>query len=175
MTSSMGRVLDGLSSLMLGVNERTYDGEPAIRLEKLLSASKDPKISLFDSEPPDYSISVIGRWKTMLEEVRRLSDEDLRPGLDLDYGIKADLAMGFVGSMIDDMIRVAIGTERMIDEKRKPLIGISGGVSYNIPIVSRFVDACHEQGAMPVLHSRVPPGDGGISIGQAYIAGLRMK
>jgi hydrogenase maturation protein HypF len=175
MTSSLGRVLDGLSSLMLGIKERTYDGEPAIRLEKLLSRSKTPKIDLFAGDEPDYSVDIIRRWKTLLDEVRRFTDEDLKPGLDISYDIKADLSMGFVGSIIDDMVRVAVQTERMLDKKSKPMIGLSGGVSYNVPIATRFVDACLEQGATPVLHSRVPPGDGGISIRQAYIARLLMK
>jgi hydrogenase maturation protein HypF len=174
MTSSLGRVLDGLSSLMLGIKERTYDGEPAIRLEKLLISSRKPRFDLFELEKPDHKVSIIRRWKTLLEEVRSISDKKLRPGLDLDYDVKADLSMGFVGSIIDDMVHIAVETEKMIDERRKPLVGISGGVSYNIPILTRFVDACLEHGAMPVLHSRVPPGDGGISVGQAYIAGLRL-
>jgi hydrogenase maturation protein HypF len=175
MTSSLGRVLDGLSSLMLGIKERTYDGEPAIRLEKLLSMSHKPRYDLFVGDEPDYSVSIIARWKKLLDEVKRISDKVLKPGLDIDNAIKADLSMGFVGSIIDDMVSVALVREKMIDVEREPLIGISGGVSYNIPIVGRFVETCRKEGAMPVLHSRVPPGDGGISVGQAYIAGLQMK
>jgi hydrogenase maturation protein HypF len=71
------------------------------------------------------------------------------------------------------MISIAAeeGTGQMDDFKR-PYIGISGGVAYDLPIVGAFVRLCREKGAFPVLHSRVPPGDGGISVGQAALAGL---
>ena len=107
-----------------------------------------------------------------MEEIMRSSKMDLRPNLEIDHGIMADLAMGFTGSIIDDMIKVAVSGNNGVDEEGRPLIGISGGVSYNVPIVTRFVDSCIEQGAVPVLHSRIPPGDGGISVGQAYLGGL---
>ena len=81
LVSDIPLCMHGLSSLMLGVKERTYDGEPAIRLEKLLSASRSPRIELFETEVPDYSVSVIERWKVLLEEIRRLSDVDIEPGL----------------------------------------------------------------------------------------------
>ncbi len=170
-TTSLGRVLDALSSLMLGVRERTYDGEPAIRLEKLLSSSTSPRYDLFESGEIRKEIGVIDRWRSLLEEIKRTADEELKPGLTLDYRTRADLSMGFVGSIIDEMVKVAVTTEKVLDEEGRPLIGISGGVSFNVPIVKRFVDSCIEQGAMPVLHSRVPPGDGGISVGQAYLGG----
>ncbi|MGA1792682.1 MAG: carbamoyltransferase HypF [Thermoplasmatota archaeon] len=172
MTSSLGRVLDALSALMLGVTWRTYDGEPAMRLERLLSSSRSPRYDLFESERPDYEVSVMDRWKTLLEESSRSTGGEIGPGMDIEYHHRADLAMGFVGSIVDDLVKIAASTETMHDEADRPVIGLSGGVSYNVPIVKRFVETCLELGVEPVLHSRVPPGDGGISVGQVYLAGL---
>ncbi|MGA1873154.1 MAG: carbamoyltransferase HypF [Thermoplasmatota archaeon] len=175
MTTSLGRVLDALSALMLGVTWRTYDGEPAMRLEKLLSRSRSPRYDLFHEDGDDHQVGVIDRWKTLLEEISRITGGSIAPGPNMGYDTKADLAMGLVGSIVDDMVRIAVSAEDLHGEKERPFIGLTGGVSYNVPIVRRFVDSCLERGAEPVLHSRVPPGDGGISVGQVYLGGLILE
>jgi hydrogenase maturation protein HypF len=172
MTTSLGRMLDALSALMLGVTQRTYDGEPAMRLEKLLAISSSPKIDIFRTGINGNTIGIKKKWRLLIEEIRNRSNGDLKPGMEMDHSIKADLTMGFVGSVIEDMVNVAITSDKAKGKEGWTLIGISGGVSYNIPIVRKFVESCKEMGAMPVLHSRVPPGDGGISVGQAYLGGL---
>ena len=53
-------------------------------------------------------------------------------------------------------------------------IGLSGGVAYDIPMVKAFVGSVKSRGLVPVLHSNVPPGDGGISVGQAAIGGQHL-
>jgi hydrogenase maturation protein HypF len=50
-------------------------------------------------------------------------------------------------------------------------IGITGGVSYNLPIVRMVKDAVEKRGLTLIMHNNVPNGDGGISIGQNAIAG----
>jgi hydrogenase maturation protein HypF len=174
MTTSLGRVLDALSALMLGITWRTYDGEPAMRLEKLLSSSRNPLTHAFSIPVRGGAISVKERWKRLLDIIQESSDGDLVPGVDLDYRTKADLAMGFVSSIIDDMVSVSLKAGYPEDGEGRPLIGLSGGVAYDVPIVKRFVKGCRESGAVPVLHSRVPPGDGGISVGQAFVGGLSL-
>ena len=51
-------------------------------------------------------------------------------------------------------------------------IGFSGGVAYNKIITKVLDEEIRRQGLELLLHTRVPPGDGGISLGQAYIAHL---
>ena len=61
-------------------------------------------------------------------------------------------------------------------------IGISGGVTYNIPIVNMIRDEIYnvlEAGEYNkdlkfLTHSRLPNGDGGISAGQNVIAGYML-
>ncbi|MBN1389029.1 MAG: carbamoyltransferase HypF [Candidatus Thermoplasmatota archaeon] len=173
-TTSLGRVLDALSSLMLGVTRRTYDGEPAMRVEALLSSSVSPINGPFRQDVIGSTIGIVGRWRTLIEEISRTSPSVIRPGFVAGYQKKADLAMGFVSSIIDDLVRTAVNEGNAYDENGVQLVGLSGGVSYNVPIVKRFVDSCSKLGAMPVLHSRVPPGDGGISVGQVYLGGLML-
>ncbi len=171
LTSSMGRLLDALSSILLGVTWRSYDGEPAMRLETLLGRSKDPRTSIFRTEISKGQVDVLTRWDILTEHL--FKDGIVTPSYRSGDRSSADLAMGMVGSIIDDMISLAIekgdGTR---DGRGRPYVGLSGGVAYDLPIVDAFVSSCHEKGAFPVLHSRVPPGDGGISVGQAALSGF---
>ena len=49
-------------------------------------------------------------------------------------------------------------------------IGITGGVSYDVPIVRMAEKLASKHGLGLICHDRVPNGDGGISTGQAAIA-----
>jgi hydrogenase maturation protein HypF len=54
-------------------------------------------------------------------------------------------------------------------------IGLTGGVSYNVPICEIAIRRIRERGFEPLLHDRIPNGDGGISAGQNVIAGLSAR
>ena len=83
-----------------------------------------------------------------------------------------ELASGYVYGLVKAFTDVAIeaASSRGIDK-----IGLSGGVSYNIPIVEMFMRELASQGYELVRHDRVPNGDGGISVGQCAIAGARFE
>ena len=175
MTTSMGRLMDALSALMLGVTWRSYDGEPAMRLERLLGISRSPDTDLFRSASGSGPVPVRARWKILMDE---LFGKDPDPGIDPDIAIrrKADLTMGFLESLVEDMVDSALrALEDLDDGKMDPMIGLSGGVAYNTAITGSFVNICRKNGARAVLHSRVPPGDGGVSVGQAIIGGHMIR
>jgi len=52
-------------------------------------------------------------------------------------------------------------------------VGFSGGVAYNEEITSTIKRLIEESGFKFVVHRMVPPGDGGISFGQAMTASFR--
>ena len=52
-------------------------------------------------------------------------------------------------------------------------VALSGGVFQNLLLLGQVVDLLEEAGFRVLTHSRVPPNDGGISLGQAVIAGAR--
>ncbi len=147
-SSSLGRILDALSYWLGVCDERTYDGEPAMRMEPLLRRGR--RIEGFDT----YTESGVIRTAHLFKDVPK----DAR---------KEDVAYSIVDSIVREMVDVACddAQSRGIDT-----IGITGGVSYNGPITRMFEDAVRMRGLRPILHSRVPNGDGGISVGQAVIA-----
>jgi hydrogenase maturation protein HypF len=52
-------------------------------------------------------------------------------------------------------------------------IGFSGGVAYNEHITATIRKIVEGKGFKFFVHDRVPPGDGGISFGQAVVAGFQ--
>jgi hydrogenase maturation protein HypF len=52
-------------------------------------------------------------------------------------------------------------------------VALSGGVFQNLLLLGQVVDGLEEAGFRVLTHARVPPNDGGISLGQAAVAGAR--
>jgi hydrogenase maturation protein HypF len=52
-------------------------------------------------------------------------------------------------------------------------VALSGGVFQNLLLLGQVVDRLEESGFRVLTHARVPPNDGGISLGQAVVAGAR--
>ena len=53
-------------------------------------------------------------------------------------------------------------------------IGITGGVSYNLPIMDMVYKKVKKAGKRFAAHNRIPSGDGCIAVGQNVIAGHQL-
>ena len=158
-TSSFGRVLDALSCYLgIGV-KRTYDGETAMRLERYLEAGT--KNIDFETEIVDHKIA---RTLPLFDQLDGYSYESEKE--------KADLAYSFVYTLLEKMTEIAIENA---SAKGIEYIGISGGVSYNVPIVRMVENFVKDGGLKFLTHNQIPNGDGGISIGQNAVVGVRLQ
>jgi len=81
--------------------------------------------------------------------------------------IKADLSYSFVKTIVDALSDIAIDYAIDNDITR---IGVTGGVSYNIPIVEMIEEKVLKNKLEFIVHNNVCNGDGGIAIGQNVIA-----
>jgi hydrogenase maturation protein HypF len=52
-------------------------------------------------------------------------------------------------------------------------VALSGGVFQNVLLTERAVDGLEQEGFRVLLQRRAPTNDGGISLGQAAVAGAR--
>ena len=147
-TSSFGRILDALSYCLDICDVRTYDGEPAMKLEPLLAKGR-----------------LVEGFETATEN-GIIRTAHLFSGLDR-YQNKADAAYSVVYNILGEMVSAAADEAIANGEKA---IGITGGVSYDVPIVRMTQELAAKHGLGLVCHDRVPNGDGGISTGQAAIA-----
>jgi hydrogenase maturation protein HypF len=152
-TSSCGRVLDSVAAI-LGVSyERTYEGEPAIKLEAHSSGGRDV-LNL----KPRIEDEVIGTMQ-MVRAIYEASSQFSVP--DLAFSAQAYMAR----ALSEAAVRVA-------ENEGIKTVGFSGGVALNAMIAQMIRKLVSEAGLQYAGNSVVPPGDGGISFGQAYLASL---
>ncbi len=156
-TTSAGRVLDAISYTLGVCDSRTYDGEPAMKLERLINSNININKDLFNSfNIKDNVIDHITPFGEMLDIVSKPTYS----------GKREKLASAYVSKLVKALCDVAVQAAEDKDIKR---IGLTGGVSYNIPITDMIMKELAAQGYELVRHDRVPNGDGGISIGQCAI------
>ena len=153
-TSSTGRFLDSISALLGICFERTYEGEPAISLEE-----NSVKID-----------EVFDAGHLLIEDgggIEILTSEILRILLDrLNTSPKGELAY-----MAQYLLGKALGEAAYIAANRFEVreLYVSGGAAVNHIILRGLADGS----SLKILVNReIPANDGGISVGQVYIAGL---
>jgi hydrogenase maturation protein HypF len=141
-------LLDTLAFSLDICKERTYDGEPAMKTEPFLARGK--KIDGYYAETTVNEILTAPLF-TLFDKKEK----------------KEDIAYSVVRAVIDEMVNSAcdVALSKGLDS-----IGVTGGVSYSAPICDMIDDEASKRGMKVFHHSRVPNGDGGISIGQAALA-----
>ncbi|NQS73770.1 MAG: carbamoyltransferase HypF [Methanoculleus sp.] len=155
-TSSAGRVLDAAAALLGICRERTYDGEPAMRLEAVAYAGR---ASAWDLEfLRDGGCEVLSTRSILSEAHRRISAGE-RIG-DVAASVQYNLAMG----VAEMAVRAAegLGISR---------VALSGGVAYNQAIRETIVGEVQSAGLTIVTNRGYPLGDGCISFGQVVWGG----
>ena len=147
-TTSTGRILDAISSLLGICYKRTYEGEPAISLE---SSSINGKDIFIDPKISGNVLDTSYLLKCIYENRDRVSPNDLA------YSAHAYLAKGLA----------EIAAEKALSTGIK-VVGFSGGVAHNKIFTKILKEEIEKRGIRFLLHQKIPPGDGGISVGQAY-------
>jgi hydrogenase maturation protein HypF len=97
-------------------------------------------------------------------------------GADLVRAVVSDLRAGVAREVIatrfhhgvaDAIVRVCL---MLRDTTGVGVTALSGGVFQNVLLLERTVAGLEQAGFRVLTHSRVPPNDGGISLGQVAIA-----
>jgi hydrogenase maturation protein HypF len=148
LTTSCGRVLDAVSALLGICHERTYEGEPALKLESVAEDGED----ILRLEPKIHGTTIDTTYlvECVFENTRKW------PIPDLAFSSEEYLARALA--------------ELALDQARKSgvySIGFTGGVAYNEHITRSIMRTLKKSKLNLIVHQEVPPGDGGISFGQA--------
>ena len=155
LTSSCGRLFDGVSAL-LGIKPViAYEAQAAITLE--MSAAEDCVDVYAESLDTDFSKGPI-ELKDLLDMIVK----DLLEGT--DRGI---IAARFHNTLAETFTRAAMAARGKTGINQAAL---SGGVFQNV-LFSRKLNRTLEREGFKVLnHIQVPANDGGVSLGQAAVA-----
>ncbi len=156
LTSSTGRILDAAAALLKVCLERTYEGEPAMKLEAYARGG-----SLVDGVEAPLRVE----GGTFIVDTSRLF-ESLLEHIDADPRSLAYTVHCRLGEALGE---IAYTSKHA---RRRGVVYLSGGAAVNDHIVAAIRDTLSARGVQVKLPRRVPPGDGGIALGQAVIAAL---
>ncbi len=159
LTSSMGRLFDAVSSLLAIRDEVHYEGQAAIEMEMIA----------------DHAVREEYPFRNHEEEVPMVINS-----AEMIRGIVHDLIDGVPSSKISGKFHRTVS--RMIVETCEAIrpreklnrVVLSGGVFQNIFLLSLVTEELKRSGFDVYTHHLVPPNDGGISLGQAVVAHMRL-
>ncbi len=150
LTSSAGRLFDGIAALIGLRKFATFEGQAAMELEFAICAetTRNYPFNLQKGSPAiiDWAPAV----SAILDDMRQKKST-------------GEIAAKFHNMMIEAIIAVA----RKLGE---PKVVLSGGCFQNRYLTERTVSRLREEDFQPYWHQRIPPNDGGISLGQLIAA-----
>ncbi|MGY5852934.1 MAG: carbamoyltransferase HypF [Candidatus Thorarchaeota archaeon] len=155
-STSAGRLLDSVAVLLGICSENSYDGECPMKLE---AVARDTEIEIplsFKTYQKMYQLDTT----QFLMQILEMKKQGV-PSPDLAFAAQRYLGLGLAD------IACTIAHERGAE-----YVGFSGGVALNRIITDAVVESILSNGLKPLIHRRVPPGDGGISIGQVGVGAV---
>jgi hydrogenase maturation protein HypF len=159
-TTSVGRLFDAVASVAGLVHRVQYEGQAAVMLEHAIDAA-----------------SVIHPYNFQIEQSLTTPTLYVVDWANMIVGILRDMAHDVPCGVIarrfhDTLAEIIVGVARLVGEER---VLLSGGCFQNSYLTERTVTLLRQEGFRPYWHQRVPPNDGGISLGQIFAAGQLMQ
>jgi hydrogenase maturation protein HypF len=158
-TSACGRLFDAVASIVGLRQEVNFEAQAAIQLEAIAVAG-------LEGQYP-FEISERDAWEI-----------DLRPAIEsIVRDVQADRPVGHIAALFHNTV-AAIVVEvcrRLRAAERLDRVCLSGGTFQNSYLLERTVAGLRSSGLEVLLHAKVPPNDGGISLGQAVIANSKLQ
>ncbi len=179
LTSSCGRLFDGVASLLGLCQAISHEGQAAMALEARATREQDRQGGQWpqDLAGPGFAILDGGDGPLVLDPrpwIRHLMDRTApltpfgtgvgEPGNDPGEKERDALALDFHLALVDAFSGAA---GRIAEVTGIREVVLSGGVFNNDLISRAMAKALGEKGLKSHAHFRVPCGDGGISLGQA--------
>ena len=149
--SSTGRLIDVVSAVLGVCRERSYEGEPAIRLEAEAfkgDYADPPEVKLYE----ENGVLRLDTWSYVEWLLDKLDEP--RPAI----------ARTFLESLGENLGRLLVESTRGLGVGSE--VAVSGGAAVNEFIVRGLERVLREEGLKLLLPSRVPPNDEGVSFGQ---------
>jgi hydrogenase maturation protein HypF len=158
LTSSLGRLFDAVAALLGLRTTVVYEGQAAIELEMF-------------SEPDEqsYPFSIEGEAPAILDIVPAIQ----AMVQDLQYGVSIPRVAGRFHTTIAEML--VAGCERVREQSGLQKVALSGGAFQNRLLLEGIVTRLQARSFQVYTNRRVPPNDGGLSLGQAAVAAAHLQ
>jgi hydrogenase maturation protein HypF len=193
LTSSCGRLFDAVSSLLSISQHNYYEGQAAVELEMVNNESTlESYPFILRKENYNKSVNNLNKYsmkkdfkENIISESRISKNEKsivstnrimIIDTLPIMEGIIADIKKGYKSSYISakfhNTITAIISKICEIIHKKFNIkkVALSGGVFQNNIILNRSFRILREKGFDVFTNFQVPVNDGGISLGQAFVA-----
>ena len=156
LSSGMGRMFDGVYSLITGVQYAGYEGEAAVLLECLANRSRDEREHFVYSWENDGVLRM--DWRVMIRDLMKQKEEGVSSSV---------LAMRFHNTMIEWACEACRNAGNQTGIRT---VVLSGGSFFNRIMTEGIVRKLEEEQYTVYTHHRVSPGDEGIALGQLAAA-----
>lgn len=165
-TSSLGRLFDAVAFLLGLCDYNQYEAEAAILLEAVARQTRQAK-------PLAYSIEETGpTGETFVLDAAPMIRE-------IVAGMLADRSEGILARAFHETLAMMLteGANRAAEQYGINRVVLSGGCFVNQLLLERVSTRLLASGREVFAHRRIPPGDGGLALGQAasVAASLRRK
>jgi hydrogenase maturation protein HypF len=162
LTSSVGRLFDGVSAL-LGVREEChYEAQAAIELEQLIEPGTRAAPLAWELHSDEAPLRVDAR--PMVRELAELMARGKAKA--------AELSLRFHCTVVEMVRNTCMEIARRTGLRR---VVLSGGVWQNEWLLRGACETLEQTGFQVHVHRLVPANDGGVALGQAAIAGWRAR
>ncbi len=161
-TTSAGRLFDAVASLTAVKQQVKYEGQAAIELEAISSRVAPDSHYTFQIQEPDFpsacDAALVLDMRPMVAEIV----QEVRRGI-----ASAVIGRRFHSTVVELIVQVSsrLGRATGLDA-----VVLSGGVFMNALLLGETLARLRAAGFRVFRHQRVPPNDGGLSLGQLAVA-----
>jgi hydrogenase maturation protein HypF len=160
-TTSAGRLFDGVAALLGLAQRAAFEGQAAMALEHLAARESGRPAAwgypvALDGSPAE---GLVLDWRPLLLELLR----------DLGRGTAAERV---AGRFHRGLAAAVVAAAEAVGE---PRVALTGGCFQNRLLTEELARRLAAAGFQVLLHRRVPPNDGGVSLGQVAVAAARLE
>ncbi len=159
LTSSVGRLFDAVASLTGVCHVSRFEGEAAMALEAVAGSRDASAYPVHLSNDDCFTVSSESIIAAVLQDATR--------GRSV-----ADIAAAFHASLTD---LIVLGAERIRESTGITTVVLSGGVFANARLSATTEIALRHRKFRVCTPQRVPCNDGGLALGQAYVAACALQ
>jgi len=162
LTSSAGRLFDAVAALLGFSGAVRFEGEAAMGLEFALRGLEGGERYDFTIEPapvPEGDSACVLDWRPMLGQMLA----DVARG-----EARGEISLRFHNTLAEMIVATAL-------RRGVEAVALSGGCFQNRVLTERAVRRLREEGFRPHWHRRLPPGDGGLAVGQILAAARSLE
>lgn len=144
-STSIGRLFDAVSAMLGICHYNSYEGQAPVELEWMARKA---------FSPVDLYIGADGNTSQLFYDISKYIS---------DGKAVSDIALGFIYA-------IASYIEEVVNKYQIHQVVLSGGTFLNKLLLERVIDILENEGYEVFFANQLPPGDGGLALGQAYLA-----